>query len=317
MALHGNASAARPSLAAAAAAPSSLPQVHRVVGGGGLRTQQQLQQQQPLLPRRSSPQEAVSLAQPRPDGERVANDYVEAPLRSDSAPPRPPSRAGHAQSTGPRQPARLPLPTAAKRPPPQQVVTKQPRKKSSAEAAAECVSAAAGGVDGDKPGICPECGECKCNACRSPKALPERWLCNNNVYCSPAAMVDYCSCLCCAKAFFYHCSKDYERDDGNAPCADEPCSCAAPRACARWGCLTALSIVLPCLLCYWPFKACIAGYESVHNRLTSNRGCRCRPPQPPLLPAAGNAPLPAAASNKALLDGSAADKRLLDSSPEC
>ncbi|XP_059489814.1 protein sprouty [Neocloeon triangulifer] len=301
MALHGNAaSAARvpPSLAA------PLPQVHRVGAAAGSASSSLRTQQQPLLPRRSQPEAAVSLAQPRPDGERVANDYVEAPLRSPvcAVPPRPPSRTHGAPPQQPR--GRLPLPTAAKRPP--AVITKQPGKKSEA---AECSATAAAAAE--RPGICPECGECKCNACRGPKALPERWLCNNNVYCSPQATVDYVSCLCCVKAIFYHCSKDYERDDGNAPCADEPCSCAAPRSCARWGCLAALSVVLPCLLCYWPLRAAVAGYEACHNRLTSNRGCRCRPP--PLPPSAS---LEAAASNKALLDGSAADKRLLDSSPE-
>jgi len=283
MALHAN-SAASARVPAPQPAPL-LPQVHQ-------RSLRQ-PQQQPLLPRRSTEAVSpVSLAQPRPDGDRVANDYVEAPLRSE-APPRPPSRAGHAPQ---RQPVRLPLPTA-KRPAAAAVVTKQPKKD-------EC------GGGAERPGICPECGECKCNACRGPKALPERWLCNNNVYCSPAATVDYVSCLCCVKAIFYHCSKDYERDDGNLPCADEPCSCAAPRSCARWGCLAALSVALPCLLCYWPLRAAVAGYEACHNRLTSNRGCRCRPPPPPPAPGAE------AASNKALLDGSAADKRLLDSSPE-
>jgi len=310
MALNGNSAAS-----ARVPAAALLPQVHQQQAppqrsaSSILRRQQQ---QQPLLPRQlpatpsaasTPPSTSVSLAQPRPDGDRVANDYVEAPLRScEPPPPRPPSRAGHAPQ--PRQPVRLPLPTAKR--PPAAVVTKQPKKD-------ECLAAAEGGAassPADRPGICPECGECKCNACRGPKPLPVCWLCNNNVYCSPESLVDYASCLCCVKGIFYHCSKDYERDDGNQRCADEPCACANPSICARWGCLAALSVALPCLLCYWPLRALRAGYEACHNRLTSNRGCRCRPPPPP---APGDAE---AASNKALLDGAAADKRLLDSSPE-
>lgn len=266
----------------------------------------------PLLPRRS-PAEVVSLAQPRPDGERVTNDYVEAPLRGEPCPPPRPGRVpaipglAHRTSSNSTTSSRLPLPTAVGK---RGVVTKQPTSsyKKDTRAIEPLACPPAGSISST---ICPDCELCRCDACRSPQQLPEKWLCNNKVYCSPEAVVDYVSCLCCVRALFYHCSKDYERDDGSAPCADEPCSCAAPRRCARWGCLAAISVALPCLLCYWPLRACLAGFVACHNRVTSERGCRCRDRPPPTVSAAT-----VAATNKSLLDGSAADKRLLDSSPD-
>ncbi|KXJ23057.1 uncharacterized protein LOC110251253 [Exaiptasia diaphana] len=68
-------------------------------------------------------------------------------------------------------------------------------------------------------------------------------------------VVDYATCMCCVKGFFYHCTKDSE-DEGRI--ADDPCSCSGPlRSCLpRWGCLAVLSIFLPCLLCYLPVAGC-------------------------------------------------------------
>jgi protein sprouty family protein 2 len=277
----------------------------------------------PLLPRRSPP-EVVSLAQPRPDGERAINEYVEAPLRGGESLGLPPPRPGrhppvapglaHRSNTSYSPSTRLPLPTAASKRSSGGVVTKQPtssyKKDTRGNESSTCPPS------GLAPTICPECGKCRCEMCRGPRPLPERWLFNNKVYCSPGATVDYISCLCCVRALFYHCSKDYERDDGSAPCADEPCSCASPRRCARWGCLAALSLGLPCLLCYWPLRGCLAGFEACHERVTSNRGCRCRDRPPPTVSAMTAAAAASSATNKSLLDGSAADKRLLDSSPD-
>ena len=64
-------------------------------------------------------------------------------------------------------------------------------------------------------------------------------------------LVECCSCMCCVKALFYHCTKDHELE-GNW--AAQPCACAKPgvECVARWGILGVLSLIMPCLLCY-PF----------------------------------------------------------------
>ena len=68
-------------------------------------------------------------------------------------------------------------------------------------------------------------------------------------------MVECCTCVCCVKAMFYHCTKD---DEEEGRVAEHPCSCRGPRdeCLPRWGILGTLSLCLPCLWCYLPFKAC-------------------------------------------------------------
>lgn len=158
------------------------------------------------------------------------------------------------------------------------------------------VSGASGGTLGTVGGdacsnsgniICSECGRCRCEPCRTPRALPSRWVCDNACLCSADTIIDYASCLCCVKALYYHCSDT----DAGATCADDPCSCGPHRRVARWACLGALTTLLPCLLCYWPLRACQRAVEAAYAR-HSRAGCRCRPHQ------------------------ATPEKRLLDSSPE-
>ena len=69
-----------------------------------------------------------------------------------------------------------------------------------------------------------------------------------------ATLLECCSCLCCVKAIFYHCTKDrdFERN-----WADQPCSCETGTDCgARWGILGMFSVFLPCLVCYPIIKVC-------------------------------------------------------------
>ena len=74
-----------------------------------------------------------------------------------------------------------------------------------------------------------------------------------------ADCVDRVSCLCCARAVVYHC---LEPPDDLAPSADDrdPCACDGELDCAhrcrRWTALGVLSVVVPCLCCYWPLAAC-------------------------------------------------------------
>ncbi|XP_030766587.1 protein sprouty [Sitophilus oryzae] len=195
----------------------------------------------------------VSLSEPRPEADRRDNEYVETPLRGPQAsPPLALLPAVH----------RPPAP-----PPPQAAVLKQPLSFSKTT---ECTAA--------RPSImCADCGRCRCATCRAPRPLPERWACNGACLLSPDTVVDYVSCLCCAKALFYHCS---EADDVGNSCADDPCGCGPDRRAARWGCLAVLTCALPCLWLYWPLRGAQRAVELVYAR-NSRRGCRCRPKEPP------------------------------------
>lgn len=213
----------------------------------------------PLDPLRPTP--PVTLAAPRPENERSTNEYVEAPFRP--APPSPPP-----------QPPRVERPIRLHLPPPPPPVTKQPlghfgkdhhHSSLSTTNTPDCIS---------QPSImCPECGRCRCDSCQQPRPLPHKWVCNNHCLCSADAIIDYVSCLCCVKGLFYHCSES----DGDESCADNPCGCGPDRRAARWGCLSALSCVLPCLWCYWPLQGCKRAVETLYAR-HSRQGCRCRPP---------------------------------------
>ncbi|XP_012265097.2 protein sprouty homolog 2 [Athalia rosae] len=128
--------------------------------------------------------------------------------------------------------------------------------------------------------MCEYCGRCRCESCREPPPLPSRWLCDNACFCSAETALDYASCLCCVKGLFYHCADGGSGVDtegeGAGSCADEPCSCTGSRRLARWTCLGALALALPCLLCYWPLKGCVALCEACYARHASH-GCRCDP----------------------------------------
>lgn len=66
--------------------------------------------------------------------------------------------------------------------------------------------------------------------------------------------IDCCTCMCCVKGLFYHCTKDsyYEGDVSR-----DPCSCQEPgsECLRRWSILGAFSLFMPCLLCYPLFQA--------------------------------------------------------------
>ncbi|KAI4462565.1 sprouty [Holotrichia oblita] len=219
----------------------------------------------PLAPLRPPP--PVTLTAPRPESERSTNEYVENPFvsRGGNAATVEVPLAAHQQppssATALQRPQRLVIP-----PPP---VTKQPtvsfRKEQHQQQPGECTAR--------RSIMCPECGRCRCDSCQQPRPLPECWICNNNYLCSADAIIDYASCLCCVKGVFYHCSES----DGGESCANDPCGCGPERRAARWGCLTVLSCVLPCLLLYWPLQCGKKSVEACYSR-HSRQGCRCRPP---------------------------------------
>ncbi|XP_066517430.1 sprouty-related, EVH1 domain-containing protein 2 isoform X2 [Hoplias malabaricus] len=76
--------------------------------------------------------------------------------------------------------------------------------------------------------------------------------------------VDTCirrvSCTWCADSLLYHCMSDPEGE------YSEPCSCdpGEEHFCLRWTALLGLSLVVPCMCCYIPLRACHHAARAVH-----------------------------------------------------
>ncbi|XP_077361801.1 protein sprouty homolog 4 [Festucalex cinctus] len=120
--------------------------------------------------------------------------------------------------------------------------------------------------------LCEQCGKCRCTECTLPRTLPACWVCNQECLCSAQSLVDAATCMCLVKGIFYHCTED-EDDEGS--CADRPCSCSQANCCARWSFMAALSVVLPCLVCYLPAAGLAKlGHKCYDN--VSRPGCRCK-----------------------------------------
>lgn len=275
----------RPVLVGPGASPLSQQPRPAPAGGGGLNLN-------------LSGASEVSLQVPRPDGERVANEYVETPFRPDRRPEDRVDGIGHLKacakserrhSKGQPRPHRHHLNHHHSHT--GRAITKQPVSFTKEPAPGSGGGGLARGTEQLGPTgtvasiICDYCGKCRCVGCRDPPPLPSRWLCDNACFCSAETALDYASCLCCVKGLFYHCadgglgsgagSEALESELGGN-CADEPCSCTGSRKTARWTCLSALAIVLPCLLCYWPLKGCVAICEACYAKHHS-QGCRCDP----------------------------------------
>ncbi|XP_054715078.1 sprouty-related, EVH1 domain-containing protein 2-like [Uloborus diversus] len=69
------------------------------------------------------------------------------------------------------------------------------------------------------------------------------------------ACIGAATCLSCAQCMLYHCMSDSEGDFGGH---EHPCSCdTSDRRCPkRWTALALLSLIVPCLWCYLPCRAC-------------------------------------------------------------
>lgn len=298
----------------------------------------------------------VTLAVPRPETERLGNEYVDTPFRTPKLGLRHPAglrsahtNAAHSNSivtstvtnpafatgttTAHAHSATVPkssvphattttAATAATATPitksmrsslvPTSAITKQPlpfTKDQMTEALHEDIEIHPTNGDSLNSITCPQCKRCRCEECQRPRQLPSRWVCDNTCLCSAETIIDYTSCLCCVKALFYHCSKDHEMEcDGDSiSCADDPCSCLPHKRTQRWAWLSALSLALPCLWCYWPMRGCVAMCAKVYAR-HSRHGCRCPP--------SGNNNSGASAGRTIRSNDLTPEKRLLDSSLE-
>ena len=293
--------------------------------------------------------EVITLSQPRPDGERVRNEYIDTPLKGGLRTSTPLHAETHIHISGSPhdhlalvsplgshssskttssstkslpfvnnssttttlltspslkrlQSTRRSLPIT-KQPPPALPPTKKDASAgcrvdlASTSSSSRMVFSSPGSQSSSGGGdsvICPDCDRCRCLSCRTPRPLPSKWLCGDKCLCSAESCVDYASCLCCVKGLFYHCGSGDEDDDEDVPrsgrryhqhhpppsssttsCADAPCSCVpSHHRMARWGCLASLTLVLPCLLCYWPLQGGVKVVEMCYQKCTRH-GCRC------------------------------------------
>ncbi|XP_048094054.1 protein sprouty homolog 4 [Alosa alosa] len=124
--------------------------------------------------------------------------------------------------------------------------------------------------------LCERCGKCRCTECTLPRALPSCWVCHQACLCSAQSLVDAATCMCLVKGVFYHCAED-EDDGDEGSCADRPCSCGPAHRCARWSFMAALSMALPCLLCYLPAVGCAKLSQKCYDG-ARRPGCRCKAP---------------------------------------
>ena len=65
------------------------------------------------------------------------------------------------------------------------------------------------------------------------------------------AVVDFLTCGTCARLTLGRCCRVVDPEEEAHPCSGE-----LDATCGRWAALTALSVVVPCLCCYWPLTAC-------------------------------------------------------------
>lgn len=236
------------------------------------------------------PDQHISLSQPRPGGARQQNLYVDTPFKGVvSQLPRPHPGSvkrlvtGSARTQSVKSQHPPPPVTPSSQP---TVISKQPlgssstlKKPSVSEKPSLALSQNNNVLSSPTTDsiICTGCGRCRCVACRTPRPLPQVWLCNNSCLCSAESVLDTTTCMCCVKGIFYHCGQG--EDECDSACVDKPCSCSPNKRCLRWGCMSVLALPLPCLLCYLPMRGLSRGLENLYQRCTS-QGCRCPAPSP-------------------------------------
>ncbi|XP_014274571.1 sprouty-related, EVH1 domain-containing protein 2 isoform X1 [Halyomorpha halys] len=111
---------------------------------------------------------------------------------------------------------------------------------------AQGLSSKSGGSGGRRKETCRHCQEPFCadnNVRGSCEYAPD----------CVKSSINTVACISCAQCMLYHCMSDPEGDFGQHPCecgpVDESCS-------KRWIGLALLSLIVPCLWCYPPLRAC-------------------------------------------------------------
>ena len=82
---------------------------------------------------------------------------------------------------------------------------------------------------------------------------------SSRLNCSVDSILNFITCLIIPRTCFYH-RWPTARELAPLGPADLPCSCAgdSPYRTQRWLTLVSMSIPLPCLLLYWPFRALLS-----------------------------------------------------------
>lgn len=119
--------------------------------------------------------------------------------------------------------------------------------------------------------FCQDCGKCKCEACCTPRKLPQKWLFGGTCLCSSQTLVDSLSCMCCVKGLLYHCTKDRDEEVD----MKNPISCHGPDSGLKWAALGLMCPFLPCLLSYPLLRGCAKLSEIVYAKCTLS-GCQCQ-----------------------------------------
>lgn len=118
--------------------------------------------------------------------------------------------------------------------------------------------------------MCERCNKCQCASCTDPKPLPSHWCCGNKCEVSAEKTLNFCTCFCCVKCFFYHSGSEEDNE-----CYENPCGCCStPHCCRRWSVISLMAMCLPCLWTYWPARGCLAACTSCYNRCR-RKGCQC------------------------------------------
>lgn len=119
---------------------------------------------------------------------------------------------------------------------------------------------------------CPRCGKCMCKYCKGheTRTRSQTLLCGGRCKCDVESAIEAATCFCIVRGCFYHCS----HHDAEESCSAKPCSCREPNCCARWAVLGALTLLLPCLLCYPVARGCVMTCRECSH--CARPGCRCK-----------------------------------------
>ncbi|XP_014665085.1 PREDICTED: protein sprouty homolog 2-like isoform X2 [Priapulus caudatus] len=241
------------------------------------------------------PRPTVALDTPRP-GPRAQNDYVENPTtqpttaslsgRNDARKTKPSTTTGrpidpaaiYGDHVGPRklrskEPVRARGTVTYVRPETWRTARTLPPTTTTTHRRGDAIAASNGRTKDAI--ICAECGKCRCDACGAARPLPSTWLCDGQCLCSSDAVVDYASCMCCLKGGMYLCYGESD-SESEAAVVNDPCACVPEHRCVRWTCIGLLTLLLPCLFCYWPLRGCVKLCEKGYNQC-HRHGCGCQP----------------------------------------
>lgn len=89
----------------------------------------------------------------------------------------------------------------------------------------------------------------------------------------PDRYIDICTCMLCVRSVSYKYSGK-ESEDEKIHSYSEPCSCknttTTSKSVGRYVCMGLMAVFLPCMLCYFPAKACSRSRKSKHKHYSDD-----------------------------------------------